>query len=126
YENKPLLWMRIGCQMTHIQFPEQPEDITAELLSSIIDEAHPDVHVTDFKISETHRYGDGLVSSAGRLELELELAGPGAAALPKHVIVKIARGNAKVDPRPQWLYANEDAFYRSLRKEIPVDAPVWL
>jgi hypothetical protein len=99
-------------------FPNRAEQITPQLLTDLIARQHPGVAVESFAIIESLAYGDGMVSTAGRIVLDLKYTST-TSDLPRRVIIKVARGDA----HPRALYANEVAFYQRLRPELKLEAP---
>jgi len=95
-------------------FPFAADELTLAALNRLVHTAHPKVDVTGFDVRETFLFGSGQVSTAGRMALDLAYEGEGAAALPRNVILKVARPDLVALP----LYANEVGFYTRLRPEL--------
>jgi hypothetical protein len=103
--------------------PENIEDFSPALLTGFIQEQYPDAVVDDVRIVKAMQYGDGMVSTSARAVLELDYRPGTAPGLPTRVILKQAYN---LEQLPWPLYANEVNFYRQLRREVPVEAPVSL
>jgi hypothetical protein len=102
-----------------VTLPIDPEKYHPELLTELIRERYPDAAVESLKIVETKVYGDGMVSTAGRIVFDLDYSAQSPADLPSRVVVKIARGG----PSPGRLYRNEVSIYNKLRPDTVVEAP---
>jgi hypothetical protein len=89
--------------------PNSAEGLTVELLNRIVAEWHPGSSVTDVELVEAKGLAQQ-VSTAGRARLRLTY-GPGSAALPRDVIVKMVIGAAGVDGA---LYETEVQIYRDV------------
>jgi hypothetical protein len=98
-------------------YPLSVEGWTAELLTELMAVQRPDVQVERVAVLESHLYGDGMVSTAGRVALDLDYARP--TDLPRRVVVKIGQTILPAQP----LYENEVAFYTRLRPELEIEAP---
>jgi len=111
----------LGAHAVSAPFPFAADQLTLAALNDLVHTAHPKVDVTDFEVRETFLFGSGQVSTAGRIALALTYKGEGAAALPREVMLKVARPELVALP----LYANEVAFYTRLRSELgsSVEAP---
>jgi hypothetical protein len=92
-----------------IPLPNGPEGLTVELLDRLISERHPGSAVTGVELVEAKGLAQQ-VSTAGRARLRLTY-GPGSAALPRDVIVKMVIGTAGVDGA---LYETEVQIYRDV------------
>lgn len=100
-------------------FPTLPQDFTPALLNPLINAQVPDAAVDRLTVVESKVYGDGMVSTAGRIVLDLDYAAGSPVDLPRRVVVKVARG----DRFPKPLYQNEVAFYNRLRPEMTLETP---
>lgn len=100
-------------------FPTSPDEFTPELVSRLIQDRAPGAVVERLTPVESKVYGDGMVSTAGRIVFDLDYAAGTAADLPRRVVIRVARG----DRFPKPLYGNEVAFYMRLRPEMTVEAP---
>src|SRR3546814_11561171 len=61
-----------------------------------------------------------MVSTAGRVIIDVTYAAGSPPNLPRNLVVKLARG---VDKIMAPFYANEVAFYRRIRPELELEAP---
>jgi hypothetical protein len=102
------------------RFPARVEELTPELLTSVMRERQPEVRVESFRIIETSQCGDGFASTADRVVLGLDYAAGHDAGLPTQMMLKtmLLRPHA-----PEAMYDNEVRFYRDLRHELPIEAP---
>jgi hypothetical protein len=102
------------------RFPSEVEELSPELLTSVMSERSPGVVVEEIRIAETSRCGDGMASTADRVSLDLRYAPGCDAGLPTRVLLK----TMLMHPRaPQAMYLNEVRFYRDIRHELPIEAP---
>ncbi|CAN5125041.1 phosphotransferase [soil metagenome] len=99
------------------KYPLTAEGWTPTLLTELLQDQRPGTRVEKVTVAERNLYGEGMVSTAARLTLDLDYAGP--TDLPRRVVVKIAQ---TVMPA-QRLYENEVAFYARLRPELEIEAP---
>ncbi|KJS05109.1 MAG: hypothetical protein VR73_13050 [Gammaproteobacteria bacterium BRH_c0] len=106
-----------------IEIPQRIEDLGLDTLNTLLREHHPDAVIESFHVLKAMQYGDGMVSTSARAFLELSYRADTGAGLPTRVIVKLAYD---LEHLPWPLYTNEVKFYRELRKEVPVEAPVVL
>jgi hypothetical protein len=103
--------------------PESVEQLTPQLLNSLIQEQYPAVVLEDFTIVKSLKYGDGMVSTAARAILDLHYKEGTGQGLPTRVILKLAYD---LEDLPWPLYANEVRFYKELRSELDLEIPVTL
>jgi hypothetical protein len=97
--------------------PTSPGEITPESVTDLIRTKHPDASVGDVEVMAAHVFGEGDVSTAGRIEVEVrEVSG---ADLPNRLVIKVARPDLPATP----LYANEVAVYTHLRDELEIETP---
>lgn len=101
-----------------VPFPTSAHELTVASLTALVHTMRPDVTVDAFKVVESHHFGDGKVSTAARMLLDIDYAGE--TDLPKRVVLKVARPDLMAYP----LYANEVAFYTLLRPELTIETPV--
>jgi hypothetical protein len=104
--------------MTKVKYPLTAEGWTPALLTGLLQEQRPGTQVERVTVAETNLYGEGMVSTAARLTLDLDYAAP--TDLPRRVMVKIAQTVLSA----QRLYENEVAFYTRLRPELDIEAPL--
>lgn len=100
-----------------------PEGITPELLTRIVGKQYPGVVIETRELVDRKAFGDGMVSSAGRLSLRLGYAAGTGMDLPTDVIVKVERGDlaSLLD-----LYENELDFYARIRPGLTLECPRFL
>lgn len=96
---------------------------TPAQLTQLIANQHPGVEVDHCEVTGRKVFGDGMVSSAGRVSLRLGYAGGINPDLPVDVIVKIERGDSisLFD-----LYENELDFYHRIRPGLTIETPRFL
>ena len=104
-------------------FPKHENDLTPELLTSVLSQDRPGLEVTDFKVVEAIRAMSGQASTADRVILDLTYqAGPESAGLPRRIILKTM---LDVPHAPQVMYETEVRFYREIRPQVPFEAPIF-
>ena len=117
--------------MLSTTLPTRPEDLSVDLLNQVIATNTPGVSLTGFNVIESHLWGGGQASSAGRIIIEPQYSPLSPEGLPKHIIVKVA----KCAPGEQveeggsgsgQLYENEVNVYTQLRPAEFMIAPVTL
>lgn len=103
-------------------FPTVADDLTTDKLTALVQTLHPSVTVDSFKVNKEFVFDNGeeAVSTAGRIEANLQLSGNAANDLPSQLIIKVCRPD--IAPRP--LYRNEVNFYTRLRKELTIETPI--
>ncbi len=103
-------------------FPHDPDELERADLTRLVQSLHPRVEVVDFDVLESKTFADGTdeVSTAGRIAVDVDLAGEGSDSLDRRWMVKVCRPDLGDIP----LYENEVAFYTRLRPEIEIEAPV--
>jgi thiamine kinase-like enzyme len=104
--------------MGEIVFPVAAKEFTPEFLTKVISRQHPGARVDGIKLVESKAYGDGMVSTAGRVVFDLDYA-PNSPPLPKRVVIKVSR-----DERPPHaLYDTEVGFYAKIRPTLDLETP---
>lgn len=98
--------------------PGSAQELTVETLDALIARDHPGTSVARFELSNVKRYGQEMVSSAGRANVRLEFR-TNPERLPEQVLMKLARE----DLLPAPLYENEVDFYRLVRPELRLETP---
>ena len=113
--------------------PTDPKDLTVELLNRLIAAHTPGVTLTGFAITESHVWGGGRASSAGRIVIEPTYAPTSSTALPRHIVIKVAKTapDRPGTPNPTAgaggaLYCNEVDVYKRLKPSTFLEAPVVL
>ena len=100
--------------------PVSAEGLTPAYLTTLMAGTVPGVRVDSVAIAGAKTYGEQMVSTAGRVMVEVTYAAGSPAALPERLVLKLARG---VDTIMAPFYANEVAFYAKLRPELTIEAP---
>jgi len=117
--------------MAATRLPTDPQDLTVEHLNLALAAQAPGVALTDFTVTETHLWGSGQASSAGRMVIAPTYAAGEAADLPRSLIVKVAKTDPNSDdPKAVRgtgaLYRNEVNVYTRLRPASFLEAPLVL
>ena len=110
------------------KYPTTPEELSAEALTALIRPWQPEAAVEAFRVVETKVYGDGMVSTSGRMVVELDYAPGGPNDLPGRVVIKTARPDliaaGRQTHRAAWaIYANEVGVYEQVQPWKDVEAP---
>ena len=101
-------------------FPASVGKLSPQIFNALIGASHPGVAVERFDVVETLIYGQGQVSTADRLVLDLHYA-PGAPAdLPRRIVVKTM---IETPHAPAALYENEVGFYQHIRPSLTIETP---
>jgi hypothetical protein len=96
-------------------FPTNPEDITADLLTEVLQPLQPGIVVTDFSIPVLNQCGDGHASTADRLLVSMTYAGAIPDDMPEEMMLK----TMLISPHaPSVMYENEILFYRDIKPLI--------
>jgi len=117
--------------MAETRLPTDPQDLTVDHLNVLLAEQSPGVALSDFTVTETHLWGGGQASSAGRMVIAPTYASPAAADLPRRLVVKVAKTDPDSDdPKAVRgtgaLYRNEVNIYTRLRPSTFLEAPAVL
>jgi Ecdysteroid kinase-like family len=110
--------------ITRIELPKNPEDLTPELLTALISRMHPGISVKSVDLTEIKGYGEQNVSTSARVKLTVAYGDGTKASLPTQLVVKMS-----LDPSVAYcaqlhaIYANEVSFYNRLRPELDIEAP---
>jgi hypothetical protein len=102
------------------RFPATVGELTPRILSALIGAMHPGVVVERFDLIDTLIYGQGQVSTADRLVLNLHYAAGTPADLPRRIVLKTM---IETPHAPAALYENEVGFYRNIRPGLDLEAP---
>ncbi len=101
-------------------FPASVDEITAELLTTIMSARTPGVVVDDFQVLATKYAGEGVASTADRVVLELQYGEGSPTDLPTRLILK----TMLVGPHaPPTMYENEVRFYEEIRSDLDLEVP---
>jgi len=100
--------------------PTTTDGITSAYLNGLLAEATPGAVVEEVRIVDAKTYGEQMVSTAGRVVIDVRYAPQSRQDLPTRLVVKLTRA---VDKIMAPFYANEVAFYRSIRPELSLEAP---
>ncbi|MBW2418082.1 MAG: phosphotransferase [Deltaproteobacteria bacterium] len=102
------------------RFPSRVEELSPELLTSVMAERTPGVRVEEVQVAHTAQCGDGFASTADRVSLDLRYAPGCDFGLPSRILLK----TMLMQPHaPRAMYLNEVRFYRDIRHELPIEAP---
>ena len=102
-------------------FPKHENDLTPELLTSVLSQDRPGLEVTDFKVVEAIRAMSGQASTADRVILDLTYrAGPESAGLPRRIILKTM---LDVPHAPQVMYETESVSIERSDRKFPLKRP---
>lgn len=112
------------------ELPTTSEDLSLELLNSVIGEQNPELLLSDYTVTEMHQWGSGLASSAGRIVIAPTYAQASETPRPRHIVLKVARIDPMNTPARRRsrgaLYANEVNVYTRLKPEALVESPLCL
>ena len=104
-------------------FPKHEDELTPELLTSVLSQDRPGLQVTGLEVVEAIRAMSGQASTADRVILDLTYGpGPESEHLPRRVILKTM---LDVPHAPQVMYETEVRFYREIRPQVPFEAPIF-
>jgi hypothetical protein len=116
--------------MTVLPLPTDPSDLGIEVLNAIIGRQTPGIAMTDFAITESHIWGSGQVSSAGRIMIRPTWSAASPADLPRDLVLKVAKTAPEDPTRPNpasgaggALYRNEVEVYARLKPSTFLQAP---
>ena len=105
--------------MPHVH-PTSTDGITPAYLNALLAEVSPGAAVEAIEIVDAKTYGEQMVSTAGRVAIEVRYAAGSRTDLPTRLVIKLTRA---VDKIMAPFYANEVAFYRGIRPELTLEAP---
>lgn len=110
------------------RLPTDAHDLTVEHLNPTLEALAPGLALTSFEVSESHLWGAGAASSAGRLVIRPTYAPGSPDSLPHSLIVKVAKTDPNSDDPKQVrgtgaLYRNEVAIYQRLKPSTFLEAP---
>jgi len=103
-----------------MSIPTSSDDMTAASMADLVRTRFPGATVGSLEVIARHIFGEGDVSTAGRIVVALDDTDPDE--LPERLIVKVARPELPATP----LYENEVAVYLHLRDELDrldIEAP---
>jgi hypothetical protein len=106
--------------MKAIVFPSRVEDITPELLTKVLAEQRLGVKVRGFDIIEIKQFGEGIVSTADRVVMNLEYAPGCQSDLPNRIVIKTM---LMFPHAPGAMYLNEVRFYQKIRPFLDIETP---
>lgn len=101
------------------EHPTSADGITPDYLSGLL-AVGSGPRVTAVEIVEARTYGEQMVSTAGRVVVDVTYAVGAPNEWPTRLVVKLARG---VDEIMAPFYANEVAFYGRIRPDLEIEAP---
>jgi Ecdysteroid kinase-like family len=102
------------------KLPASVEDLTPQLLTSLMAARFPSTEVEAVEVLQVKAYGEQMVSTSARATLQLHYRPGSPRDLPARVVVKLPRG---IDTIMAPFYRNEVAFYRDIRGELKIEAP---
>ena len=103
-----------------VRFGRREEDLTPELLTTVLAAERPGVVVEAVDVVEAKRCGEGVASTADRMVLDLTYAAASRGDLPQRLVLK----TMLVSPRaPREMFETEVRFYRELRPSLAVETP---
>ena len=103
-----------------LKHPTSTDGITVDYINQLLATAGTGATVTDMRIIDAKTYGEQMVSTAGRVAIEVDYSDDTAPDLPNRLVLKLTRA---VDEIMAPFYANEVAFYRGIRPELAIEAP---
>ena len=118
--------------MTPITLPTRAHDLTLAVLNEVICAETPNARLKGFAVLESHVWGDGNASSAGRIVIRPQYV-EADGQWPAQLVLKVARAAPEEPDKPLAiagaggaLYENEVAVYRRLRPATFLEAPMTL
>ncbi|MET0985090.1 MAG: aminoglycoside phosphotransferase family protein [Steroidobacteraceae bacterium] len=109
------------------KIPAGPKDLTPALLTELVSTVHPDVRITDARVTKIKNYGDADTTSSvsTSIQVSLEVRYEKPCKLPTHVLAKmsIPEDADCANPPLEPFFENEVAFYQRLRSELDIEAP---
>jgi hypothetical protein len=118
--------------MSELALPTRPEGLSLDVLNQLIGAQTPEARLSDFSIVESHVWGAGTASSAGRIVIRPTYASR-SPDWPRQLVLKVARAAPDEPDKPLpiagaggALYANEVAVYSRLRPWSFLEAPLML
>ncbi|CAN7326395.1 phosphotransferase [Phenylobacterium sp. LjRoot219] len=117
--------------MAGTRLPTDPQDLTVDHLNALLAAQSPGVALTDFTVTETHLWGGGQASSAGRMVIAPTYAASAPRDLPRSLIIKVAKTDPTSDDPKRVrgtgaLYRNEVNVYTRLQPSTFLEAPAVL
>jgi hypothetical protein len=113
--------------MKNHELPTGPEGLTLELLNSVLRTQVPGATIDGFRVIDSHLWGSGEASSAGRVDIEVDYGEGSPLTLPNRLVAKIARIDPDDTPERRQsrggLYANEVDVYTRFDPARLVEAP---
>jgi hypothetical protein len=100
--------------------PSDLDELTPAILTAALVGRRPGVVVDRVEIVAAKRCGDGVASTADRVELHLTYRAGTAAGLPRRLILKTMLASPHA---PAAMYENEVRFYRELRDGLDIETP---
>jgi aminoglycoside phosphotransferase (APT) family kinase protein len=110
--------------------PSRPSDLTPAFLSELISELHSGVVVESADITAVRNYGGAdrakSVSTSTQVSLQVRYREPVPPSLPTRLFAKMSIPDDVARPFPSLapLYENEVTFYRRLRSQLNIEAPL--
>jgi hypothetical protein len=101
-------------------FPSDLDELTPSVLTAALAERRPGVVVDGVEVVAAKRCGDGVASTADRVELDVTYRPGVDGGLPRRLILKTMLASPHA---PDAMYENEVRFYRELRHELDIETP---
>jgi len=104
-----------------VAFPTDPDDLTPEIMGAALSERWPGVVVDEIDVVAVKRCGEGVASTADRVVFDLTFRPGTGDELPRRFVLKTMLSSLRA---PVAMYENEVRFYRDIRPELEIEAPV--
>src|SRR3546814_9726454 len=95
-------WLKERSHMTH-NHPTSAEGLTPAYLNGLLAETLPEARVETVNVIDAKTYGEQMVSTAGRVIIDVTYAAGSPPTLPRNLVVKVERGVDKKIGRGEWL-----------------------
>lgn len=101
-------------------FPSDLNELTPAVVQAALSERAEGVVVERVDVVAAKRCGDGVASTADRVEIDVSYAAGADAGLPGRMILKTMLTSPHA---PAAMYENEVRFYRELRGDLDIETP---
>jgi hypothetical protein len=102
-------------------FPSDLDELTPTVLTAALSDRAPGVVVEAVDIVAAKRCGDGVASTADRVVVDLTYRAGTGSGLPERLVLKTMLATPHA---PAAMYENEVRFYRELRDDVAIEAPI--
>lgn len=113
--------------MNASSLPTSADDLTVDVLNTVLRQQNPTARLDGYTVVESHLYGSGQASTAGRVVIEPHYGAGSPMDLPRRIVVKLARTDEEVcfggEHQVRGLYANEVNVYLRLQPHRFLEAP---